>query len=346
MEPNNENKQKISRKKFLRICGSVLAGGSILGLSGVMIHKRFVLPEQALEGKRKAVAGAQAGKAKITSPYKLVSSFSVPDQIESFEIYDDKLVVAASNNIFIYDRSGGLIQNFPVGSQVRDLTVQNGHIYLLYPTRIETYNLEGEWVNDWEACSEESDYCSFAVTPDFVFVTDAINKNICKYTTEGNFVKFIQSPNGFIIPSYSFGITHIDGTIYCSNSGRHQIESYTLDGDYIGTFGKAGGATGMFCGCCNPVHLAYTSTGEIITSEKGNPRISCYSPDGQFRSVLLDKEALGGGNKAYGIKVKDDKLFVSGKNLISTFQYDKILAANTACSDCGVNCPLREGITI
>ena len=102
----------------------------------------------------------------------------------------------------------------------------------------------------------------------------------------------------------------------------------------------------MFCGCCNPVHLTYTSTGEIITSEKGNPRVSCYGMDGEFRSLLLDSKALGGGNTAYDIKVSGDKLFIAGNNLISTFQYDKILAAKTACSDCGVDCPLREGVLI
>ncbi len=348
MQQNKENKERISRKRFLQICGSVIAGGSILGVSGVLLRKKYILPEKIRVGANKVSVSntRHVTKEAVTSPYKLVSSFSIPDPVEGFELYDDKLIVAASNTIYIYDQSGGLLNNFVVASNLRDIAVENGLIYLLFPTRIEVYNEDGEWQRDWEACSEESDYCSFAVTPDAVFVTDAVNKNICKYTTEGNFIKFIQSPNGFIIPSYSFGIAHIDGVIYCSNSGRHSIESYTPDGEYIGSFGKAGGAKGMFCGCCNPVHLSYTSTGEIITSEKGSPRISCYGSNGEFRSILLDSKALGGGNKAYDVKVKNDKIYVAGKNLVSTFQYDKILAKSTACSGCGVDCPLREGITI
>jgi len=345
MEPNKQHKDNISRKRFLQICGSVIAGGSILAVSGVLFRNRFAMPEGGHNGK---ISGSALSLRKdaFTSPYKLVSSFSVPDHIEAFELIGENLVAATSNNIFMYDRKGSLLNHFVVGSNLRDLATDDENLYLLFPTRVEVHNRNGEWLRDWEACSDQSDYCSMAIAPGAVFVTDAANKNVCKYTTDGNFVTFIQSPNGFIIPSYSFGITYTNGTLYCSNSGRHQIEKYTTDGEYIGSFGKAGGPTGMFCGCCNPVHLAYTHTGEIITSEKGNPRISCYGVNGEFRSMLLDSKALGGGNTAYDIKVHNDKLFIAGKNLISTFQYDKVLAAKTSCSDCGVDCPLRQGISI
>ncbi len=343
MEPNKENKEKISRKRFLQVCGSLIAGGSILGMTGVLLHKMYRLPGNALSdpGSRQGLS-----KAVPASPYQLVSSFSVPDWIEGFELSNDKLIVAASNNLYLYSQTGSLLNNFAIGSQLRDIAVDNDMIYLLFPARIEVYTMDGEWIRDWEACSDQSDYCSMAVTSGFVFVTDAANKQICKYTTGGNLVSVIRSPNGFIIPSYSFGIAAVNGLIFCSNSGRHQVESYTLEGEYVGAFGQAGGASGSFCGCCNPVYLSSTSTGEIITSEKGNPRISCYGRDGRFRTMLLDSKALGGGNVAYNVKVLGDKLFVVGKNLVSTFRYDQALAARTACADCGVNCPLREGVTI
>ncbi|MDR2037767.1 MAG: hypothetical protein LBQ60_07580 [Bacteroidales bacterium] len=335
------SEKDISRKQFIRTVGSVVAGGSILGISGALLYRTFIRPGQ--DGPIES-GSLQMKSNNSQSPYRLVSSFGIPEWVESFELIGDKLVVAAANNIFIYDHSGRLLNNFAVGSHVRDIAVEGDMIYLLFPTRIEVYSADGEWVRDWEACSDQSDYCSFALAPGSVFVSDAANKNICKYTNEGNFVKFINSPNGFVIPSYSFGVTYTDGIIHCSNSGRHQIEKYSLDGEYLGAFGKAGGAAGLFCGCCNPVYLTHTPTGEIITSEKGNPRISCYGSDGQFRSVLLDHNALGGGTVAYNIKVLDDKIFVAGKKIISTFQYDKTLAASTACSGCAVNCPLRKGI--
>ena len=344
MEQKKDDRNKISRKKFLKIFSSFIAGGSILGVSGMLLWKKFVYADTLLD--KDGLVPAANLKDGFTSPYKLVSSFSTPGSIDAFELAGNHLIAATPNNIAVYDQTGSLINNFAIGSNLRDISADSDHIYLLFPNRVEVYNHEGEWLREWEACSSLSDYCSMAIAPGAVFVTDAANKNICKYTTAGNFVTFIQSPDGFIIPSYSFGITYTNETIYCSNSGRHRVEKYSPDGEYIGSFGKTGGATGMFCGCCNPVHLTHTSTGEIITSEKGNPRISCYGTDGKFQSLLLDNKTLGGGKTAYNVKVHDDKIFVAGKNIISVFQYDKLLAAKTSCSDCGVECPLRKGVTI
>lgn len=341
MEAEKNKKQQLSRKKFLQICGSVLAGGSIIGLTGMLFHTRQVAPDRILKKN-----GANTGADAFRSPYRMISSFHVPDPVEAFESAGDRLIIAASNSIYVYDRGGGLLNNFAAASNLRDITVCNDEIYLLFPTRIEVYDKEGGWLREWDACSDRSDYCSIAVAPGGVFVTDVANKNICQYAANGAFMRFIQSPDGFIIPSYSFDILYANGIIYCSNSGRHQVEKYATDGAYIGAFGRAGGADGMFCGCCNPVYLACSAAGELITSEKGNPRVSCYDTNGVFRGLLLDSKTLGGGNTAYDIKADGDLLFVAGKNKISIFRYDNTQTAKTACAACGADCPLRKGITI
>ena len=122
----------------------------------------------------------------------------------------------------------------------------------------------------------------------------------------------------------------------------------------VSSFGEAGLAAGRFSGCCNPVYVTASPTGEILTSEKGVPRISCYSPSGEFRSILLDEKTLGGGRDAYEMRILDnDKIVVAGKNSISTYQYDIQLAkasaqasSSSACALCGIDCPLRVGVTI
>ena len=283
----------------------------------------------------------QGSLGAFTSPYKQVASFKLPEEINRFEWYDNKLFISAGQSVYIYDTEGKRLDVFPVGLNVRDITVGGDGIYLLYPTRIAVFSMYGELTRHWEACSQLSDYCSFTIAGDAVFVTDAENKNICKYTTEGDFVKFIQSPRGFIIPSYSFDIDSWNDTIYCVNSGRHLVETYTSDGDFIAAFGKPGADAGFFAGCCNPAYISFTPGGILITSEKGNPRLSCYGRDGRFRSVLLDSKALGRGNKAYPVKPYQDKLFVAGKNKITIFQYDS-KAAVSACSGCAAGCPLRR----
>ena len=241
----------------------------------------------------------------------------------------------------MYGLSGELQTNFSTPSDLRDISIYDGFIYALYPSRIEVYNRQGDIVREWDACSENSDYCSFTVCQAGVFVTDAANKNICKYHLDGTLARFIQSPKGFIVPSYCFGITYMDGTIYCSNPGRHLVESYTTEGEFIASFGKSGAEAGSFSGCCNPAILTPSNHGELLTSEKGIPRISCYRTDGKFRSVLLDSKALGRGHEAYNVRVMKDKLIVAGGNKVSVFQYDKRLSSQTECGQCDVDCPLK-----
>ncbi|MDR2037766.1 MAG: DUF5711 family protein [Bacteroidales bacterium] len=256
----------------------------------------------------------------FTSPYERIASFDLPEDVSRFEFHNDQLFISAGQSVYIYDTSGKQVGRFPVKPEVRDITVTGDNIYLLYPTEIEVYSYEGEKTHGWEACSDLSDYCSFTLAGDYIFVTDAANKNICKYTNEGNFVKFISSPVGFIIPSYSFDIETRNDTVFCVNSGRHLIETYTLDGKFISAFGGPGGEAGFFAGCCNPSYISFTSDGELITSEKGNPRISSYESNGKFKEVLLNSRLLGGGSEAYKVQTAGNRLFIAGKNKIVVYE--------------------------
>jgi hypothetical protein len=279
--------------------------------------------------------------APFSTPYQQIASFKIPEEINRFEMQGNRLFISAGQTVYIFDTEGNRLASFPAGQGVRDITVYNDEIYLLYPTRIAVYSTNGTLIRDWEACSELSDYCSFTLAGNAVFVTDAANKNICKYTTEGNFERFIKSPAGFIIPGYSFDIDSWNDTIYCVNSGRHRVESYTIDGNFIAAFGTPGSEAGYFAGCCNPSYISFSGDGSLITSEKGNPRISCFERNGKFKGLLLNNKMLGGGNQAHQVKVWYDKLIVAGKNMISTFQYDSTTGNTSACAGCA-GCPLRR----
>ena len=300
--------------KILKITLNIAIFLIVAGFVGYMI---------CLVNKEEITYAENLQEAPFTGSYIQVSSFDLPQEINRFELHDNKLFITAGESVYIYDTKGNQLAIFPVKQHVRDITVEDEKIYLLYPTFIEVYTANGELSHTWEACSELSDYCSFALAGDFLFVTDAENKNICKYSKEGNFVKFIQSPRGFIIPSYSFDIENWNDTIYCANSGRHLIEAYTLDGNFIAAFGGQGGEPGSFAGCCNPVYISFTSEGKLITSEKGNPRISIFERNGNFKELLLNSRLLGGGNKAYEVRTNGEQLFVVGKNKITVYINNK-----------------------
>ena len=339
--------KKISRKDFIRISGSLVAGGAIAGVSGRLIHNMVRNPDKVFyqaEGDPYEISDGDG----TPSPYRKTLSVKTDSDVEAFDLMGDRLVVAGGGSITVYSGEGGVECRFAAGPDIRDIAVADGNIYVLHPARIEVFDSNGTMRRGWDACSDNSDYCSLAVSPSGVFVTDVFAKNICQYTLEGGLVRFIESPHGFVVPSYSFGITCHGGAVYCSNPGRHQVEIYSEDGVYRSCFGQAGTAAGSVSGCCNPVHLHVSDAGEIITSEKGIPRVSCYSPEGSFRSVLLNKKALGGGYDAYEARITSDgRIAAAGKNAVSIYKYDPHLARNCACEACGVvDCPIRRGITV
>ena len=332
----------MDKRKFLKITGSLAVGGVILSVVGSQIWNLFKRPGKLFyDSKRKKGPVLLKEDDEFVSPYRRVYGFEMPEDICAMEVVEGSIYIAMPNNISVYGLSGELQTNFSTPSDIRDITVHNGLIYALFPSRIEVYDRRGELTQEWDACSNNSDYCSLMVCQEGVFVTDASNKNICKYNLDGTLARFIKSPKGFVVPSYCFGITFMDGIVYCSNPGRHLVESYTTEGEFIASFGKSGAEPGAFSWCCNPVFLTPSNNGELLTSEKGIPRISCYHTDGKFRSVLLDSKALGGGHDAYDVRVMKDKLIVAGGNKVSLFQYDKRLSQLTACGQCEQDCPLK-----
>lgn len=338
--------KNIDRRKFLKITGSVAIGGLFLSVVGNGLWKMFTRPDKLFYGNRKDKGFDLASDdGNFVSPYRRTFGFVAPDEITAFDVEGGSIYLATPNNIYVYGLSGELQTNFSVPSDLRDIALFDGKLFALFPTRIEVYDRDGEMERSWDACSENSDYCSLAVCGEGVFVTDAANKNICKYNIDGTLAKFINSPKGFVVPSYCFAIAVMDGKLFCSNPGRHQVEQYTLDGEFVTAFGKSGAGKGEFSGCCNPAIITPANGGELLTSEKGVPRVSCYDKNGKFRSLLLDSKALGGGHKAYDVRVMKDKLIVAGGDKVSVFQYNKSKNQETECGRCDKECPLKKTLS-
>ncbi len=335
----------MNRRKFLRITGSAAIGTAIISVVGTGVWRMFTNPKNLFYGSQRSKSPELLKEdGTFVSPYRRTFGFEVPDKILSIAVNNGSIYVATPAHIYIYGISGEIQQDFATAEDLRDLTLYNDQIYALFANKVEVYDRFGQQERAWEACSENSDYCNFAVCEAGVFVTDVANKNICKYNLDGTLSRFINSPSGFVLPSPYFAITENDGMIYCANPGRHLIEQYTAEGEFVQSFGKAGAQAGAFSGCCNPAQISAANHGELLTSEKGIPRISCYAPDGTFRSILLDAKALGGGKDAYQARIMGDKLVVAGHQKVSIFQYNRNLSQQTACGQCTRNCPLKVNI--
>jgi WD40 repeat protein len=322
--------------KTLKIVLNVLTLALVVGFGYYMVRSMSLDNQTYL---------AEQQESNFVSPYKLIDSFEFDSDVLCFDVFEDKIYTVLSSRISVVSSNGRHL-NFFGGffANTRDMVVNHDGIFLLSPTNIELFSFEKKQLRLWEACSPNSDYVAITTSKNYIFVTDAENKNIVQYNKDGSLVRFITSPNRFIIPSLTFDIININDTIYVANSGRHQIESYTLNGEFISSFGKSGSQVGAFAGCCNPVFLAATSAGNILTSEKGNPRISSYSKDGKFRSILFDANMLGGGTDARRMKVFGENIYIAHKNTISVYTYDCkdarpcVSTKKKSCNDCKKPC--------
>ena len=154
----------MDRRNFLKISGSLVVGGVILSVVGRGMWNMFKRPDKLFYDSKRA-KGTELLKedADFVSPYRRVYGFLAPDEICAMEVEGGSIYIATPNNIYVYGLSGELQTNFSTPSDVRDMAVHDGHVYALFPTRIEVYDRQGDMTQAWDACSEDSDYCSLRV---------------------------------------------------------------------------------------------------------------------------------------------------------------------------------------
>jgi hypothetical protein len=169
---------------------------------------------------------------------------------------DDRVYIGSAGRVDVYDAGGKQVAGFPVGEQNRP-----------------------------------ADVTAIAVCGVDVLVADAQARIIRRYDLDGKPVGLIgdQSKTGsFILPNRSLDIA-VDtrGVVHATDSGRHQVTSWALDGSPRGKFGKFGMiAPEDFVGCCNPVNIAVTPDGNVVTGEKMVARVKVYDPDGALLAVI------------------------------------------------------------
>ena len=74
----------ISRKQFFKICGTVIAGGSLLGVSGAILKNR----QNAIQTDQNELTSIM--NQDYQSPYKLVSSFQIPEPAKALRIHNGR----------------------------------------------------------------------------------------------------------------------------------------------------------------------------------------------------------------------------------------------------------------
>jgi hypothetical protein len=223
---------------------------------------------------------------------------------------DDHIFVSADRAIQIFQSTGDKLGRIELEEPARCLAVgRTGLLYLGMTDHVQVYADTGDRRSIWAGLGNEALITSIAAAGDEIFVADAGNRLIMRFDAGGKLLGYIQGdgsdgPELLISSPYFDLLIAPEGTLWVVNPGYHRLQSYTMDGAYLGSWGYSSPDIEGFCGCCNPTHIALTPEGSFLTSEKGIPRIKEYDSRGTLKAVVAGPEQFAEG--AVGLDLAAD----------------------------------------
>lgn len=296
------DRKSVNRRNFLGASLGLVGAG---GVAGWAVHRRGI----AAKPERPPLGGSftyDVSAFEKTDPAllrydetgRIPTGFTAPRCIEMAR--GNLLFAAGDAVVKVFDGAGAEKRTFALSEKAQALAhAADDRLVVAYKDRLELRDAAGAVVAMGEPLPGKTHFTSVTVAGETIFAADAGVREVVKLDMSCKVIgrfgrKGANDGNpGFAIPSAYFDIElGPDGLLWVTNTGRHQIEAYTLDG----TFELGWGATGMaienFCGCCNPVHFTRLPDGRFVTSEKGLNRIKIYDARGAFSGVVAGADHL------------------------------------------------------
>ncbi len=206
----------------------------------------------------------------------------------------DRIYALGDGEIRIFESKGDLIGNWKAPENAACLTVApDGLIYLGIGDRVEIYDVGGIRRAAFTAGEKgrPAAVTAIKVVHKEILVADAAARFIRRYDSDGSQLGTIGTNNktgGFMLPNrwLDFDVDS-KGIVHATDTGRHRVTAWRLDGSPAGAFGKFGmNRFEDFVGCCNPVNLAVTPDGKIVTAEKMIARVKVYETVGRLLALI------------------------------------------------------------
>jgi hypothetical protein len=207
---------------------------------------------------------------------------------------DDTLYTLGDDEIRIFDFDGALLRRWNVKPGAACLEVgRDERIYIGSLGRVDIYTPNGEHAGgiDVGEGKRRAAVTAIRIHENEILVADAIAKIIRRYDAAGKQLGVIGDRNktgSFMLPNgwLDFDIDS-NGIIQATDTGRHRVTGWSMNGKPLGAFGKFGMQDPAdFVGCCNPVNLAVTLEGNIVTAEKMVARVKVFSPEGNLIAYI------------------------------------------------------------
>jgi len=214
----------------------------------------------------------------------------------------DEIYLGGKGIIDVFKPNGSQIKEFKVDSTVYCLAIDDNKLYVGFKNHIQILDSKGIAVDTWEPINERAYISSITVEGDNIFIADAGNKIVWRYSKNGALLNTIGKKDrpkgirGFVIPSPYFDLAiGREEQLWVVNPGFHAFEAYDFNGNQISTWSKTSMLIEGFSGCCNPGNFAMLDDGSFVTSEKGIERVKIHLPSGEFKCVVAAPELFEEG---------------------------------------------------
>ncbi len=206
---------------------------------------------------------------------------------------EDRIYALGDGEVRVFEPAGEMIRSWKVPDQAACLAISAVRVYLGFPGRVEIYDASGTRVGGFIVgnSSSPANVTAIKIYGGEILVADASVRHIRRFDPSGKQIGEIGTrgkTRGFMLPNRALDIdVDSKGVILATDTGRHRVTSWGLDGSPLGSFGKFGQMNPEdFVGCCNPVNLAVTRDGNIVTAEKVVPRVKVYGPEGKLLGLI------------------------------------------------------------
>jgi hypothetical protein len=206
----------------------------------------------------------------------------------------DRIYALGDGEIRTFEPAGDLLQRWKSPENATCLSVSpEGRVFIGVPGRVEILSPAGESLGGFAVgnLGRAAHVTAIKTFGKEILVADAAARYIRRYDAAGKQVGEIGTQNktrSFMLPNRSLDMdVDAKGVVRATDSGRHQVTSWVLDGSPLGKFGKFGlSRPEDFVGCCNPVNIALAPDGKIVTAEKVIARVKIYDSNGKLLALI------------------------------------------------------------
>jgi len=206
----------------------------------------------------------------------------------------DQINVLGDGEVRTFDSKGIFLRKWKAPEGALCMAVGGGgRVYLGRAGQVEIYSTAGNREGGFAAgeSGKSANITAIKISGSEILVADASARCIRRYTETGKLIGEIGTQNktrGFMLPNRSLDMD-VDGkgVVRATDSGRHRVSSWILDGTPAGYFGKFGLRNPEdFVGCCNPVNIAVAPDGKIVTAEKVAARVKVFDAAGKLLALI------------------------------------------------------------